>query len=223
MDAENPSNGAPAERRCWLSEGVWGKSSCERLGKILHCKNCSVYKDAGERIFKKSDSARLPEVPAENSGARTRGKGVILFALKGSECAVEMSAVSGVYAMRTIHRLPRIDAREIAGIANIDGNVCIVANLGGILNRGGKSEDSRTPISGGFGAERLVVCEVDGERFAFAASGVSSAEAPADAFEDISGENFAPSFVRGFLDIGGRRRMLVDCALVAHFLARRRA
>ena len=223
MDAENPSNAALAERRCWLSEGVWGKSSCARLGKILHCKNCSVYKDAGERIFKKSGAATLPEISAEDSCARTRGQGVILFALGSSECAVEMSAVSGVYAMRTIHRLPRINAREISGIANIDGNVCIVANLGGLLNRGGKPEDSPIPTSGGFGAERLVVCEVDGERFAFAASGVSSAEAPADAFADTSGESFALSFVRGFLDIGGRRRMLVDCALMAHFLARRRA
>ena len=38
---------------CWNRIGVWSRAgaTCPKLDDVTHCRNCSVYSDAGRRIL----------------------------------------------------------------------------------------------------------------------------------------------------------------------------
>lgn len=201
--------------RCWNDIGIWGNSTCEKLGECVHCVNCGVYFDAAKELFeRKIPSDYFDEWTESMERARGvsagGGGGMFLFGLCGRLFALPSEAVSELASMRMIHKIPYRRGAGAAGLANIDGELVPTVDLAGLFGLD----------SAGGQFKCLVVCLLGGEKTAF----------PAD-FAKGSVSPDADSFVRAFPDdawysagtfkFGGEPATLVDCDMLAGAVAKK--
>lgn len=150
--------------RCWNDIGIWGNSTCEKLGECVHCVNCGVYSDAAKELFERKIPSDYFDEWAE-SMERARGVsaggggGMFLFGLCGRLFALPSEAVSELASMRMIHKIPYRRGAGAAGLANIDGELVPTVDLAGLFGLD----------SAGGQFKCLVVCLLGGEKTAFPA------------------------------------------------------
>lgn len=121
--------------RCWLTIGVWGRQEprCPELPRVVHCRNCEVYQQAGHALLDQSPpegyEAQWARVVAElPSGAPSARETVVVFRAAGELFALPLDAVHEVVEWRTIRTVPgRGDA--VLGLVNVRGDLHLCVSL----------------------------------------------------------------------------------------------
>jgi len=128
---------------CWNRIGVWGHNveRCPELGRVIHCRNCTVYSAAGRQLLNRSLSSdyqnewtvRLAEaLEKKHSGT----KSAFVFRAGTQWFALPVAVVREVAVMGPIHTIPHRSSNILRGVANIKGQLEICVSLGAVLGIG---------------------------------------------------------------------------------------
>jgi chemotaxis-related protein WspD len=159
---------------CWNTIGVWGDvyPRCEKLSTVVHCRNCEVYSRAGRNVFErrppKGYVTQWRETLAKAQTPINKQEiGVMVFRLAKEWYAISATVLHEVADYRVIHRIPRNENPFITGVVNIGGEVRICYSLSDLLSDGAVDEP---------GCQRLLVVDVDSQRFVFPVDEVTGLE-----------------------------------------------
>jgi len=182
--ANSRKEGMLALDACWNRIGVQGDRSCPKLTEAIHCRNCPVFSDAGQRLF-------LRETPPEYLEERTRQlaeveeaagadmQSLLVFRLGPEWLAIETRSVIEVVETRAIHRVPHRTDRLLLGLVNIRGELHLCVSLRELLGIEGKAKGT---VQG----DRLLVAALGGDAWVFPVDGVEGVHAASAAImEDL--------------------------------------
>jgi chemotaxis-related protein WspD len=151
---------------CWSTIGVWGNAQkkCERLGEVIHCRNCDVFSMAGRGVFeRKHPAGYLTQWQKEISSLKEkREKGdvsVMVFRLGNEWLALPVECIQEIVEERKVHKIPHNKGMYILGIVNIGGEINTCYSLMSLLEIDENLERNRGEL------QRLIVISVNGERF----------------------------------------------------------
>jgi len=112
--------------------------------------------------------ANTAAVAAPLAAAPLRSRSLVRFRLSGEPFAFDTRAAARVVPPRAVHRVPHRGDERFAGIANVGGELLLVARLDRVLGLA-------APPAGGAG-RRLVVFGGEGRRWAFEVDAVDGVE-----------------------------------------------
>jgi chemotaxis-related protein WspD len=164
---------------CWNKIGINGDRSCPKLKPAVHCRNCHVFMEAGERLFERAPPAdciaerttQLAQLPPEIS----RSDAILIFRVGEEWTAVRVSVAVEVADPRSIHRIPHRSDNLLLGMTNVRGelHLCVsAAELLGVTSSVNPLEPANTQTKKGGGARattaRFVVIDHVGQRWVLA-------------------------------------------------------
>lgn len=152
---------------CWARIGVGGDGSCPELARVIHCRNCDVYAQAGRRML---DQAPPPgyldewatRLAAPDDGVAPDLVSAVVFRLADEHLALPTTACVEAVDVRPIHRLPHRPAGVLLGIVNIRGELQLCVSLAALLSIEPAADGATPPAT-----PRLTVIERAGERWVF--------------------------------------------------------
>lgn len=161
---------------CWNQIGVTGDRSCPELQKHVHCRNCPVFTNAGQRLFEREPPAEYlaewtkrlaePEVTAERDNLS-----VLIFRVGEEWLAFDIGLLIEIAEPRPIHTLPQRSNEILTGLVNIRGELELCVSLSGLL--GTQPTSLPRPLPHGRGSEearvtaRLMLVSREGQRWVF--------------------------------------------------------
>lgn len=163
---------------CWTRIGVWGSQTprCEKLDKVIHCRNCTVYTNAGRGLLER---APPPDYVDEWTGMLTRSnqatskttKSLLVFRIRDELIAISTRLVKEIVEMGRMHKIPHKDKNVIKGLVNIRGELKICVSVGSLLGirRYEEAYENQQQV---VYSERLIVVAKDGGDFVFPVSEV---------------------------------------------------
>lgn len=136
----NAKNKNTQGQHCWNTIGVWSgvADRCDRLEEFVHCRNCSVFRDAGREVFDKAApvgylSEWRKTLASDMMLEEHEDKSVLVFMVGGEWFAIPATCLSEIAEQRVVHRIPRNRNNDIEGIVNISGEVRVCYSLESIL------------------------------------------------------------------------------------------
>lgn len=158
---------------CWNTIGVWGTQTprCERLQELVHCRNCSIYNEAGQKLLsREADADYLGEWKSNLSEPRSEQQSHLLSALAfrvGDEWfSIASNYIREITHCDKHHTLPHRKNPVLRGLVNVRGNLLLNISIGYLfkVNRGflHKKKDN----------ERYIVIQDSDNTYAFPATEV---------------------------------------------------
>lgn len=130
----------PVRASCWNTVGVWGSQSprCEKLAEVIHCRNCSVYWDAGRQVFEKHIPDGYLEqwtrvISSEVAPVSKTSQSVIYFRVGEEWFSLSTRNFVEVSQLKSVHRIPHQSGKLILGLINIGGSVRLCFSLAFLL------------------------------------------------------------------------------------------
>lgn len=181
---ENGRHAQQTADPCWKTIGVSGDGSCSELERAVHCRNCQVFREAGQQLFEREPPddyvAEQTAVLAERSDEEaTSVQAMIVFRVAEEWLALNVAAVIEVAQPRPIHRVPHRSDRLLVGIANVRGELQLCASLRALLNI--DDSDGTDGVAAAAGqtdrtSDRLLVCQCRERRWAFPVDDVAGVQ-----------------------------------------------
>ena len=127
---------------CWNRIGVKGDRSCPELPKVIHCRNCPVFAEAGEHLYDRPPPAGYSDEwanriagPGQSVGGRTLP--VVVFRVGSEWLALDVGLAVEVAPVRTIRRVPHQTDEVLVGLVNIRGELQLAVSLQRLLGSEG--------------------------------------------------------------------------------------
>lgn len=170
---DSPDLASPPAMSCWNQVGVLGDRSCPRLAEAGHCRNCSVFSEAGQRLFdREAPPEYLEEWTRQLAGgdglAVTEATSLLVFRVGPEWLGIEARNVVEVIPPRPIHRVPHRSDRLLLGLANVRGELQLCISLHELLGIDAPpagTESEAAPPAGS--TPRLIVAEHGQNRWVF--------------------------------------------------------
>lgn len=213
---------------CWNRIGVWSKSgaSCPRLVEAIHCRNCDVYSAMGRITLEREipqgarqDWAERYAQPVEHN--RRQGTLFTVFRIGAEWLAIPARAVKSIGEPVSIRRIPHRSNPVLRGMANLAGELEMVVSLAALLNIEPEVEEAapKNTDRGGRLISRMLRVIGDSGSFAFEAAEVlGTYRHDENRLDPVPStlEKAVLRYVRGTMDLGGRRVGALDLGLVAY-------
>ncbi len=167
---------------CWKITGVWGQEarlSCQKLHRVIHCRNCEVFTQAGRALLERDLSSEYKvewtEVLALEKEEELIGTiSVAIFRLEGEWFALSTQLFEEVinveHVRNLLHRIPHRKNPVLMGLINIHGEIGLCVSLKELLGLEandpiGEKKDERSAY------KRMMVIqgEREGEHWVFPA------------------------------------------------------
>jgi chemotaxis-related protein WspD len=154
---------------CWNTIGVEGNGSCRELVKFIHCRNCSVYSDAGLQLldrplpagYRREWTEHFARVKKLGTPVRTS---VLIFRVASEWLALPTTAFQEIAERRAMHSLPHRRGKIVLGLVNVRGELTICISLARAL---GLEGDTLHEKRSGVIFDRLLIAHWSGGRLAF--------------------------------------------------------
>jgi chemotaxis-related protein WspD len=159
----------PALNHCWQTIGVSGDRSCPQLVELVHCRNCSIYANAGRSLLEREVPADyLAEWSSTLATSIHQAPGnlaVMIFRIGREWLALSAMLLKEVTPVVPVHTIPHRSNHILKGLVNIRGELQLCASLGNLIgvdsaSSGGESTDHTI-------YQRMIVVEKDGNRWVF--------------------------------------------------------
>ena len=212
---------------CWNSIGVWSQAAvrCPELKKLIHCRNCPVYSNAGRTLLDREQDTeyqkqwtRNLEKPRDEKLLNT--KSALAFRLGDEWFALPTTIIREVTYCSNHHSLPHRKNPVLRGIVNVRGELLLCVSLGYLfkLQKSEKQHESNKPIH-----QRYIVIGDNDEYYTFPASEVRNTlryhqdaiQKPPSTLAESAG-----SFVQGIILYEDTSIGLIDSELLFHALHR---
>jgi chemotaxis-related protein WspD len=217
---------APAEAPCWRTIGVWGRDQprCPVLERVVHCRNCEVYTDAGRNMLHRPPPddygaewvARAAEPPPAGNAPR---ESALVFRVGGELLALPVAVVLEVLDWRPIRSIPHRRDGVLLGVVNVGGDLHVCVSLEMLFGSPRPDPATRPPKGRllAIGEDAAVQWIVPVEET------LALPEVPTDALEDVPVTLFKSdaAFVRGLFVHDGQRVGLLDAELLLATFRRR--
>ena len=179
---------------CWNEIGVMGDHSCPQLKTFIHCRNCTVYSEAGRGLLDRDVPlgyinewtelfAQAKLSPTEfqlekNTQEQDKTISVLVFRLGAEWLALSANLFIEITPPCIIHSIPHRSNKILQGIVNIRGEILLCISLSNFLNlkaqelkkNNSKSQLTKSQVN----QPRMIVLEKEGNRWVFTADEVSN-------------------------------------------------
>ena len=213
----------PVKARCWNTVGVWGSQAprCEKLAEVIHCRNCSVYWEAGRQVFEN----RIPDGYIEQWTQVISGKlqpvsktsqSIIYFRIGDEWFSLSTRNFIEVSQVKSVHKIPHQSRSLILGVINISGSVRLCFSLAFLLGVG-KTDDSELPDQRGV-YKRYLVMQINNKDYVFPVDEVGGVHRydPEDLKQvPVTIEEEKAQLLLGVLDIDGRNVACIEATKLA--------
>ena len=149
---------------CWNRIGVWRDKDerCPELDNVIHCRNCSVYSEAGRKLL---DSEAPDDYRSECTKILSQEKkktliniqSAFVFRAGGEWLALPADMIHEVVNMGLIHSIPNINNKVLRGVVNIHGKLELCVSIGRVLGLEKLEKPDETEAPDYISPERLVV------------------------------------------------------------------
>jgi chemotaxis-related protein WspD len=149
---------------CWNRIGVWRDKDerCPELDNVIHCRNCSVYSEAGRKLL---DSEAPDDYRSECTKILSQAKkktlinvqSAFVFRAGGEWLALPANMIHEVVNMGLIHSIPNINNKVLRGVVNIHGKLELCVSIGSVLGLEKLEKSAETEALDYISPERLVV------------------------------------------------------------------
>lgn len=164
-----------AKQDCWRRIGVWGSvfPRCDQLAEVIHCRNCTVFVEAGRGVFERKVptayrdewTTKLLKEDVRESRATV---GAFVFRLEDEWFSLPAKDIDGVFEFKAIHRLPHVNNPQIAGVANIGGEILVCYSLDTILEVSKRNKPDKRELKPHVKSfRRFMVVKLNGNRYVF--------------------------------------------------------
>ena len=160
---------------CWNRIGIWGRQTprCARLEEHVHCRNCEVYRAAGQRLRERplpaDYQAEWTDIIANRKPeSQAAGRAALVFRLGREWLALPAGMMEEVMELRPVHTLPHRSSAVLLGLVNIRGKLRLCFSLAALL--GIEADGARQHTAGTY--PRMLVVKTDGQQFVFSADEV---------------------------------------------------
>ena len=210
---------------CWARIGVWSQEvpSCERLAKVVHCRNCQAYTDAGRALLDRTlpdryldentrdVASRQPVLEADQRGS------ALLFRIGAEWLALPATQCVTIAPVGPVRRVPhRVDG-PLLGLVNVRGRLLLCVALGCLL----QLDDAPAPPQA---EARMVVVGPDASAWAFPVDEIARVERLSAGALREPPRTLTPSaqaVTRGVLHVGEWIVSLLDGAALSRMVAER--
>lgn len=182
---------------CWNKIGVMGDHSCPQLKTFIHCRNCTVYSEAGRGLLDREvpvgyinewtelfSQAKLeltdPQLEKTNEEIE-KTITVLVFRLGVEWLALSAKLFIEITPPCIIHTIPHRSNKILQGIVNIRGEILLSISLSNFLNletQEFKNKKSKSQIAtrdfNPVAQQRMIVVEKEGNRWVFIADEVAN-------------------------------------------------
>jgi chemotaxis-related protein WspD len=128
---------------CWNTIGVWSKGihSCEKLKKVIHCRNCEIYSAAGRKMLERD----LPEgyednwakiISTEKKTQLIGIESVTIFRLGNEWMALPTKSIEEITDVCSVHSIPHRTSPVLRGLVNLRGQLKVCISLGQLMEIG---------------------------------------------------------------------------------------
>ncbi|MEI6420757.1 MAG: chemotaxis protein CheW [Lentisphaerota bacterium] len=133
---------ANMKESCWNSIGVWGPVGnsvrCPKLAEMIHCRNCTVFIDAGGNLL---DCALPPgymeewtEIIAKEKDLRTAANiPIVIFRIAKEHLALRSAICREIVNIRKIHKIPHRSNEVLLGMANVRGELQLCFSIKALI------------------------------------------------------------------------------------------
>ncbi len=154
--------------RCWKRTGVWGdeRPRCLELDRVIHCRNCNVYIQAGRSLLQQD----LPETYREECTEVLADKkeiehigtiSVVIFKIAAEWFALPTRIFAEVIEPVPVHSVPHRKNSVLIGIINMHGEIQLCVSLKALFELEKEETDESR------GCRRMLVINRDGEKWVF--------------------------------------------------------
>jgi chemotaxis-related protein WspD len=134
MKKDSTTCGTSPAETCWKTIGVMGDRSCGQLEAAVHCRNCQIFTEAGQKLFEgrppddyiQQQTNQLSEELAEEA---VGAEAMMIFRIADEWLALNVGVVVEVAEPRSVHRIPHRSDRLLLGIVNIRGELQLCISL----------------------------------------------------------------------------------------------
>lgn len=151
---------------CWSTIGVWGNAQekCDRLGEVIHCRNCDVFLMAGRGVFESRPPVGYltqwqKEISIKKEERKKGDIGVMVFRLGKEWLALPVEYLQEIVEEKKVHKIPHNEGVYILGIVNIGGEVNTCYSLMNLLEIDENTDKNDSEL------RRLIVMVINGDRF----------------------------------------------------------
>ncbi len=169
LDADEP----PPDY-CWLSRGISGDRSCEKLDQYIRCYNCPVRVEQGRDFLKsklpeESQSSETPELTVEEEPQNTSAREhAVIFRLGTEWFAVPSLSIKDISNAAQIHSIPYRSNKMLLGLSHFAGELRLCVSLSAILtNEQSADSQNETHVQSRRIYKRMITLEVQGETWSF--------------------------------------------------------
>jgi chemotaxis-related protein WspD len=159
---------------CWKEIGTFGDRSCKELAPLAHCRNCPVYSAAGRRLLDRElpDGYRqewTDRLANRKDAGKIETVSVIVFRLREELLALKTVYFQEAAEAAVPHSIPLRTGEVFKGVVNINGELILCVSVAALLGITGEEGDGAADRKV---YPRLVVVNMEGQRFAFPADEV---------------------------------------------------
>jgi len=159
---------------CWNHIGVYGDSTCPELLKYHHCRNCSVYLQAGRALLEREPpsgyQSEWTRLLAQEKTATERGSlSVVLFRIGTHWLALPTRTFKEVSELSSIHSIPHRSNEVLLGFVQVGGELHLCVAMDQVL---GLQSEALPGGKHGRAFRRLIVAELQGHRWVWSADEV---------------------------------------------------
>lgn len=125
---------------CWQKIGIQGDRSCPELEKYTHCRDCHVYRRAGQGLLDRPAPEGYIEewtelVARKDAGDRSVSAGfsVAIFRLGDEWLGLPAGLFQLVVAPLPVHQIPHRSDRLLQGLVNVQGKLLLCVAMAELL------------------------------------------------------------------------------------------
>lgn len=161
---------------CWNNIGIWGSTlpRCEKLEEYIHCRNCSIYSEAGRKVLERNltdnyESSWAVVYAKHKQEHITEKVSVTVFRIGDEMMAIPTEYIKSINDIGNIHTVPHQSSKILRGLINLHGELKICISLGDLLglDKATKEVDSKHQVY-----NRMVEISKDGNEYTFVATEV---------------------------------------------------
>jgi chemotaxis-related protein WspD len=156
---------------CWKRIGVWGeeeRSTCPVLDRVIHCRNCEVFTQAGRNLLERNLPRQYEEdwtqVFAEKKEEELPGTvSVVIFRIAEQWFALSAQLLEEVITLQPLHTVPHRTNPVLMGVINVHGEIHLCVSLKNILEVEDETDRPQKQSS----HKRMIVVNKDHNRWVF--------------------------------------------------------
>lgn len=131
---------ADAATHCWKTIGVFsrGRGTCEVLDRVIHCRNCPVFTQAGRALLERDLPPGYLEEAAEALAAEKveeapGTESLVIFRIEREWLALPTRLLAEVVDPEKFHSLPHRKNPVLLGVVNVHGDIQLCVSLKALL------------------------------------------------------------------------------------------